>query len=371
MPITLNKTIRLFLDSIGRREDYEFYLQKFKTDQTACFAIVALDRSGFDDVATVFTFDMEFLSRLELVPVILLYGKGGDEVRDLLCAGVHPYLLLGLQDGAESQDVETVIRFIHDARKQNKIPVLSLPGEDPTPLLLELIPNVAKRLHVIRARGPLRQPDEQPLFYYYTATQDRSDVAGEDQGVVELAATILEQRPGTHISVASPWKLLQELFTVKGAGCLIRRGSAISTITDMATVDMQRLRFLLEQSFGKKIKTDSLLHDVATVYLEENYRGAALLKKHVAGMYLSKFAVGKEARGEGLAQEMWRSIRHNHPSLFWRARNDNPINHWYEKQADGCHRLDTWRIFWRGIKWEQLPDIIQYCLEQQDDFEMG
>ena len=45
----LNKTIRLFLDSIGRREEYEYYLERFRADRPRAFAVLCPLRAGFED----------------------------------------------------------------------------------------------------------------------------------------------------------------------------------------------------------------------------------------------------------------------------------------------------------------------------------
>ena len=73
--ITLNKTIRLFLDGIGRREEYEFYLDKFRADRAACFALLCPDLGSIEAGAEMLAFDLHFLLRLELVPAILLSGS--------------------------------------------------------------------------------------------------------------------------------------------------------------------------------------------------------------------------------------------------------------------------------------------------------
>ena len=46
--ITLNKTIRLFLDSIGRRDEYEFYLNKFQSEHSACYALLCPDLDSIE-----------------------------------------------------------------------------------------------------------------------------------------------------------------------------------------------------------------------------------------------------------------------------------------------------------------------------------
>lgn len=363
MPILLNKTLRLFLDSIGRREEYEFYLERFRTDRQACFALLVPDRSGFDDVASVFTFDLHFLQRLELAPTVLLHGPDADAMARMLLTDDHPYAAMDMDAG-----VDGVPAFVEAARQSHKIALLRARGGTLEEHLLRLLPTVSRRLHFIRIRGALRDVNEEPLLYFHTATSDRLALAEADRPLADLAALLLDRRPGLHISVASPWKLLNELFTVKGAGCVIRRGSVIRRHDAPSTVDAGRLRALLEESFGRALRDANRLPPFDLAYVEEHYRGAALLRCHPAGMYLSKFAVGTQARGEGLANELWREATRDHAALFWRARADNPINHWYDKQADGSHRDGPWKVFWRGIPWARITDVIRYSLEQPADF---
>jgi hypothetical protein len=82
----LNKTIRLFLDSIGRREEYEFYLNKFQSAGTACFALLVPDLESLDQGAEAFAFDLHFLLRLGLKPAVVLTGADA-EAKWALLAG--------------------------------------------------------------------------------------------------------------------------------------------------------------------------------------------------------------------------------------------------------------------------------------------
>ena len=372
MPILLNKTIRLFLDSIGKREEYEFYLNRFQTDKSVAFAILCPDRPGFEDVAPMFTFDLHFLLRLELFPAVILCGEHTEEMRDMLFAEDHPYeecALHKLPGGCSSSEITAdAVDFLKSCRSNGKIGVLLAPQMNPGDVLLNLVPEVARRIHFIRTRGPLRTDAEKVLFYHYTARPTDYTLDEPDQALAQQAASLLQARPGTHVSIASPWNLLQELFTVKGAGCVIRKGSIITRCQPVTALDRTRLEALLEESFRKNLVNEDWLSQVDCVYVEENYRGAAILEKHVAGMYLSKFAVGTQARGEGLANELWDEVVRGQPSLFWRARINNPINHWYEKQADGYHQTDKWKVFWRGIAGPDISEIIRYSLERRDDF---
>ena len=156
---------------------------------------------------------------------------------------------------------------------------------------------------------------------------------------------------------------------MKGAGTLFRKGSEILHSAGIEGIDRARLTELLETSFGRKLKSTSFMDNVLDVYIEKTYRGAVLLERHEAGLYLSKFAVGKEARGEGLAMELWGEVCANHSSLFWRSNAANPFNSWYHQRADGHHRSGKWQIYWRGVSPSVISGIIDYCCTRDEDFE--
>ena len=372
MSILINKTIRLFLDSIGRRDEYEYYLERFRSDHSNAFALVCPIGDGFAEVASVFTFDLSFLLRLELDPVILLCGPDAMKMRNMLFAGEHPFSahLIDISGAHIKDHTAEILAHLEKCRKRSKIMVLVDPSTSPEEALRHIVPAVSNRVHFVRTRGPLRDENGKRLYYYYTRSRERPALAETDREIAGIAGHLLNQSPRTHISVASPMQLLQELFTVKGAGCVIRSGSEIHHYSNHHLVDSERLTALLESSFQKKLVSRDFLERITDMYIEENYNGTALLEPHGDSMYLSKFAVEKGARGEGLAVELWRRVVGRHHTVFWRSRRDNPINHWYEKLSDGCHSEDIWKIFWRGMPIENIPEIIEFALQQTEDFEI-
>ncbi len=358
--ITLNKTIRLFLDSIGRRDEYEFYLNKFQSEHTACFALLCPDPGSIEAGAEILAFDLHFLLRLELVPAILLCGEKAHAMRDALSSEAI-FQFHNLQDG----DANT---FIQQAKNNEKVPVLVTEQADLETVLLQLVPDVARRVHFIRAAGGLRNSLGDLMPYIYTQRENTHPPEQLEFDYPALGRKLLEERPGLHVSITSPLNLLQEIFTVKGAGTLFRKGSEIRHYQGLADVDHDRLVELLETSFAKKLRSESFLANVVEAYIEKEYRGAVLLEEHSAGLYLSKFAVGREARGEGLAMELWNAVCDNHASLFWRSNAANPFNSWYHQRADGHHLDGKWQIYWRGVSSRAISDIIDYCGTRAEDF---
>ncbi len=359
--ILLNQTLRLFLDSIGRRDEYEFYLNRFHDVQTPAFAVVCPDRASVEQAGDVLLFDLQFLLRVELVPVILLAGPDCGRMQESLAAHGDLCAFLSLEGDDDVAD------FVREQGKAQRVPVLTHRAA-PADALRKVVPAMARRMHWVRPQGALHSEDGGPIYYYYTRRENETTLGAEDAAVFEDCRSLVEQYDGVHVSVTSPINLLQELFTVKGAGTMIRRGSRIRSYESMGDLDRGRLLDLLGNSFGKPLLNSAFLDDVHHAHVEENYRGAALLEEHDIGLYLSKFAVGTEARGEGLAQELWREVTQRHPRMCWRSREGNPINHWYKKEADGRQRVGGWMVFWRGIAPVDIAGVIAYCESRPTDF---
>ena len=358
--IALNKTIRLFLDSIGRRDEYEFYLDKFQSENSACFALLCPDSESIETAAEILAFDLHFLLRLELVPAILLCGEQAMTMKKALSS--EPIF------DFHNLDMDCVGDFILNARNLERVPVLVAEGESLESALLELLPKTARRVHFIRAAGGLKTVDGNLQPYIYTHRENDQPLEELEFDFPVLGRELLEEHPGVHLSITSPMNLLQEIFTVKGAGTLFRRGSTIFHFKGLEQVDQKQLVSLLESSFSKSLSDIGFLENISDTYLEKDYRGAVLLESHAAGCYLSKFAVGREARGEGVALELWQEVCRNHEALFWRSNVSNPFNSWYHKQADGHHAVGKWQIFWRGVSADAISSIIDFCCGRGEDF---
>lgn len=178
---------------------------------------------------------------------------------------------------------------------------------------------------------------------------------------IEQIKDLLEALPLTSsVSITRPADLASELFTHKGSGTLVRRGERVLEAREWSGLDLPRLRALIESAFGRALAADyfertPLLH----AYVSENYRAAIVLSTAEGVPYLDKFAVLDEAQGEGLGRAVWQRMRAAHPTLFWRSRHGNPVNAFYEAEADGAIRQPAWKAFWIG-----LPDFaaIERCV---------
>jgi acetylglutamate kinase len=152
------------------------------------------------------------------------------------------------------------------------------------------------------------------------------------------------------VSITRPDELAKELFTHKGSGTLVRRGERVLQAATWAELDLERLRELIESAFGRSLVPDyfqrTALH---RAYVSENYRAAVILTEEGGIPYLDKFAVLDEAQGEGLGRAVWQLMRDAQPRLFWRSRHGNPVNAFYDTEADGSVKQARWRAYWYGI----------------------
>ena len=168
------------------------------------------------------------------------------------------------------------------------------------------------------------------------------------------------------VSITRPDELAKELFTHKGAGTLVRRGERVLQAESWDALDLPRLRELIESAFGRKLLPDyferTQLH---RAYVSENYRAAVILTKEEEGIYLDKFAVLDDAQGEGLGRAVWHVMREQNPTLFWRSRHGNPINHFYYSESDGCIKQDKWKVFWYGpASYALMECYVQLCAQR-------
>lgn len=184
---------------------------------------------------------------------------------------------------------------------------------------------------------------------------------------IEQIKQLLDTLPlSSSVSITRPDELAKELFTHKGSGTLVRRGERVLHATRWDELDLERLRGLIDSAFGRRLLPDYFertpLH---RAWVSENYRAAVILTDDGGIPYLDKFAVLDDAQGEGLGRAVWQLMREAEPRLFWRSRNANPINTFYEAEADGSVRQERWRVFWYGLGdlAGQGMDTIRRCVE--------
>jgi acetylglutamate kinase len=363
-----------FLAGVGPGSDAEFYLRLFRS-RAESFAAIVVDPATMHENSEAVALDLRLLSALSLTPVVVLGFY--QPARAQSYAGLLTDKLAGMGVVSASFASDASREEIAHAAVRGQIPLVCLGEMDDQAREVELGAVLGKlathKLIFLRNEGGLRI-DGQPVSVVNLSDEyaDLMALPGLSDAQKHLlsASQRLVFDVVTHellVTMTSPLNLLHELFTVRGAGTLLRRGARIVRHEAFEGVDLERLRQLLTASFGKPLRGGVLMRPITHSYVEERYRGAALIEKVRLGSYLSKFAVTREAQGEGIGRDLWQAMRADHRVVFWRARENNPIRSWYEKQCDGRVRIREWTVYWIGLRPELIPEAIAHALSQPLD----
>jgi hypothetical protein len=382
--------IQRFLESVGQKADVDLYLRLFRAQKKESFAIIAADAQIVKNALDPVHFDLRILAGLGLTPVVLL---GLYEARDAdrQAQRVHEWLV---EDAVPARVISTgadlapsALEAVRAAISVGEIPLLSMEAakeaniEGRFRVLGALAESLETRKVIFLSRRRGIEPQGgagagagQPLSVVnlsvdYEPLLAAGALSRRQTSLVRQVKQLLERVPHRmSAAVVNPLHLLRELFTVGGAGTLIRRGSRIETYVGADQIDHARLRALFESAFGKTLRADFFAAPIERTYLEANYRGAALLRQTPVGVYLTKVAVERQAQGEGIGGELWSAMTRDYPAFFWRGRPTNSITPWYVKQCDGLLRLPEWHVFWRGLSVDAIEPAVRHALAEPNDF---
>lgn len=370
-----------FLESVGRRSEAEFYVQLFRSDPKEQFASISVDSNVARYAAESVVLHLRFLHDLGLSPVVVLGlfepTDAHEHAARLTRKLVHSHVSAEL---VSPHDPQMLQEKCIELTRAGIIPVVALgvaQGATPAERVVELGALLTalqtRKLLFLHRPGGLQQKGvlipNVNLTKDYASLVTSKELSRKERAILQQSRRlILDLVPHKLVaSVTSPLNLMRELFTVKGAGTLLRRGALVTRHQSLVALDQDRLRQLLTRSFGRP-PTDSFFErEILSVYLEENYRGAAILAPTPIAPYLTKFSVGQEAQGEGIGRDLWDAFITDYPTVFWRARPNNPIGEWYAKQADGLARFPDWIVYWKGIETSLISDAIAWAIAQPVD----
>jgi hypothetical protein len=376
--------IHRFLESVGQKADVDLYLKLFRSQRKESFAIIVADAQIVRAALDPFHFDLRILAGLGLYPVVLVglldardADKQSQRILEWLLEDEVPAKVIG--SGTDlPQEIQTSVR---QTLEENTIPIVSLDAakelaiDDRFRLLRTLAASLESRkvIFLSTSAGIEREGAPRISLVNLSADYERllttGDLPRRHASLLRHVKILLDQLPQRmNVAVVNPLHLLRELFTVSGAGTLIRKGSRIEKHGGLDPVDRGRLTELLESAFGRALVPGAMedgglvVAQAEHVYLEENYLGAAILGNTDIAPYLSKFAVNRQAQGEGIGGEIWAMLARDFPTFFWRARPSNPIVPFYTKQCDGLVRFPEWHVFWRGLAPDKIQPAIAYAL---------
>lgn len=346
--------VHRFLTSIGRPEEADTYLELFRSDEPERFAVVVV---GGEISIEALGVDLHFLAELGLTPVVAFPSEAR---RGEVLARLGDQPALRPSDGAEAAAVA----------RGGQLPgvVARDVGE-----LAALVGRLGSRKVVFLTPRSGLQPGGESVRSLIDLTTDLEPLLAalppEQAALLRDIDHLLGAAPHPlTAAVTSPFDLLRELFTIKGAGSLVRRGARVTRHASYRAIDRPQLDTLLRSAFGRAPIGDFFDRIVDSIYLAEGYRGAAIVESRPLCPYLSKFAVDVRARGEGVGGDLWRALCKDYRRLLWRSRPSNPIARWYEQQCDGLVRQRDWHVYWRGLRTDEITWAVELALDAPVDF---
>jgi len=376
---SIRDTVLRSLSAIGVTKEAKFYAELFASQDAERFALIVLDpRCLKNPLLEALISNLKILSDLGLSPVLLVGALDDDRTsvkfqsqrlaKDLEMASVQ----IAKLNTASYQ----LIPEVRQKSRKGMIPILEMTERrgkmNLNTLVTELKPN---KVIFLQPSGGLIQGDKRLSFLNIDRLQDRLDVdeltVGQSR-FIALAQELAQEKMNEAVYIiASPLNLLAELFTTKGSGTMLRRAAPIMVTPSLARTDKAALKSSIDEAFGKPIKSVYLRSKIHKAFIEEDYRGGAIVT-HLAGLpYLSKFWVSREARGEGIARDIWDRMCSEVPAFFWRSRMGNPFNDWYMYACDGMQISGDWRVFWKGLDAPEVPGAIIAAASAPDDFEIS
>lgn len=276
--------------------------------------------------------------------------------------------------GRVGEPVHVRLDQISAAARAGQAPILTCLGDTHDGVMVNVNADAAVRalVHALQPykviflteTGALLDQTGTPISAINLATDYENLIASDwVSGGMELKLKeirrLLDDLPlSSSVSITHPDSLTKELFTHAGAGTLVRKGEQILSLTSVDDVDQAKFSSLIAEAFSRPLVDDYWSRqDVQTLFLTESYRAAAVLTRLDDMIYLDKFAVLEDARGEGLGGALWRRLCDHVPEFYWRSRYDNPVNEFYYNACDGAVRSGIWTIFWRGdVDLQCLPN---------------
>jgi len=350
-----SRAVLRFLASIGRPAEAELYLSLYRAERPESFAVIAVDPEVLGVAGDALAVDLEFLAELGLSPILAL--ASAEQAAQL--AG-------GLARLVEASDPPGAA----DIARRGRIPIVLVASDGDLAALAAAVRT--QKVVLLGPHGRMMRGGEPVSIVDLTTEAD--DLAGAlsdpHRRLLERARALVDGVPHPlTVAVTSPLELLRELFTVRGAGTLVRRGTAVAAHGDLAAIDRDRLAALVEAAFGRPLRADFWSRPIERVYVAGDYRGAAVVSPTDEGPYLSKLAVDAPARGEGVGRDLWRALCRDYPTFYWRARAGNPIASWYQEQCDGMVKRGTWQVYWRGLEPTRIPAAVAAAEAAPADFD--
>ena len=364
------------LSAIGAEREAKFYADLFSAQDPEKFALIVLDlRCLKNPLLEALISNLKILSDLKLTPVLLIGALDDDRTRVKFFSQRLSKDLDGV--GVRSTKLNTasyqLFPEVRALTAKGRIPILEFTNArqavDLKGVISELNP---AKVFFLQPSGGLSINGDRVPFVNVDNMDERLSEENLSPGQIRfktLVTDLLKDTLNNSVYImASPLNLMRELFTTRGSGTLVRRGAPLIIVDNLTGLERERLTYAISESFGKSLKPNFFDRHIHSAIIERDYRGGAIMTEIEGLPYLSKFWVSREARGEGIARDIWDAMIVNHEKIFWRSREGNSFNKWYMKMCHGMQTVEGWRVFWRGLAAEDISKAISLATSAPDDF---
>lgn len=374
--------LQKFFEMTGNEADSLIFLKSFRAIDPEKFLLIYAETEIVLESFSNFFYDLKILYSLELFPIILT-GEDSISYIELFFKNVFSDKKTSKKNKELRCDIipfstKNIKEKIKSTIKKKHIPFVVIDSDNNYLSIASLLAKnlLTSKFLILSSQGGLRYKKTNEKISIINIRSDYralvNDELLEDSQIalIEKLKDFLENQitHSMNIAITSPMTLLKELFTVKGSGTFIKLGSEIKHIQSIKHIDKDKLSYLLESAFRKRINPEFLESKIDSIFLEVNYRGAALLKENEFGFLLSKFAVDEIARGEGIGRDVWNEMKRQHKTIFWRAKPENQINKWYARECQGMDKGKDWNVYWINLDIEKIPAVCKYLRNQEQDF---
>ncbi len=425
--------IRQLLSGMSEGREVRTYLQKFAEMDRTRFAIIKVGGAILQDDMAALAGALAFLQKLGLAPIVVHGGGPQidmamqdqdikttrheglrvttpaamlviantlrgltqdllDAVRDhgghataIGAGAVQAKLVDADRLGRVGEPATLDLRSIEEAAAEGSIPVLTCVGESEGVLVNinadALVAALSRALRpqkiiFLTGTGAVLDGQGQSISFIHMASDYEKLMAqpwlagGMRLKLKQIKALLSELPLGASVAITRPDALVKELFTHGGSGTLVRRGEEILTLRNKNDLDTDKLAALINGAFGRPLRPDYWQKlSLQCAIVSAQTRAAALLTPLEGALYLDKFAVDEQARGEGLGAAVWREVTKAAPVLLWRSRPDNSFNAFYHAKAQGSVHEGDWRVFWRGLNdWKKIEQYVENIASKPPSF---
>lgn len=378
--MSIRETVLKSLSAVGAQHEAKFYAELFAQQDAETFAMIVLDpRCLKKPLLEALIAALRILSNLQLSPTLVVGALEDGRTsakfqaqrlaRDLDKTGVRALKLNTASYG--------LINEVQKTARSGKMPIMEMTDRRGKMNLSALVTALQpKKIIFLQPSGGLNQDGRRRPNLTVAELPEFMETGTFSVGQIRFLDCVLDlektAKARRSYVIASPLNLLGELFTTSGSGTLIRRAAQFKKGGSFKAFSKPDLTRALETAFDKRLKPSFYDTPLFKGFVEGDYRGGAIFKTQAGLPYLSKFFVLREARGEGIARDIWETACADIPAFLWRSRMGNPFNAWYARKCDGMQRASNesgdWRIFWKGLDAADIGDAIAAAAAAEDDF---